>query len=264
MAKQLLFNEDARRALLRGVERLSNAVKITLGPKGRNVLLDKKFGAPTVTKDGVSVAKEIELDEEFENMGAQLLKEVATKTNDIAGDGTTTATVLAYSMIKEGLKSVAAGIDPMSLKRGIDRAVECASAEIRKASKTIKEREDRRLQAELEDVAAVEALIESEPPAAGRMMGCQTIGPFLTQDTLAAAKKALRALSLDMEERNSQIREQIDYWVYLPSMEREAALRAIRVLDQNKVKDYFIGKQNLISLGTFADKDRAEKHRETL
>lgn len=133
-----------------------------------------------------------------------------------------------------------------------------------KTIETIKEREDRRLQAELEDVAAVEALIESEPPAAGRMMGCQTIGPFLTQDTLAAAKKALRALSLDVEERNSQIREQIDYWVYLPAMEREAALQATRVLDQNKVKDYFIGKQNLISLGTFADKDRAEKHRETL
>ncbi len=151
MAKQLLFNEDARRALLRGVERLSNAVKITLGPKGRNVLLDKKFGAPTVTKDGVSVAKEIELDEEFENMGAQLLKEVATKTNDIAGDGTTTATVLAYSMIKEGLKSVAAGINPMGLKRGIDRAVELASAEIRKSSKTIKEKE------EIAQVAAISA-----------------------------------------------------------------------------------------------------------
>ena len=123
MAKQLLFDEDARRSLLRGVERLSNAVKVTLGPKGRNVLLDKKFGAPTVTKDGVSVAKEIELSDEFENMGAQLLKEVATKTNDVAGDGTTTATVLAYSMIKEGLRSVAAGINPMGLKRGIDRAV---------------------------------------------------------------------------------------------------------------------------------------------
>jgi chaperonin GroEL len=142
MAKQLMFNEEARRALLRGVEKLSSAVKVTLGPKGRNVLLDKKFGAPTVTKDGVSVAKEIELEEPFENMGAQLLKEVATKTNDVAGDGTTTATVLAYSMIKEGLKSVAAGINPMGLKRGIDRAVDISIEEIRKASKTIKDKEE--------------------------------------------------------------------------------------------------------------------------
>ena len=121
MAKQLVFNEEARRALLQGVEKLSSAVRVTLGPRGRNVLLDKKFGAPTVTKDGVSVAREIELEEATENMGAQLLKEVATKTNDVAGDGTTTATVLAQSIIKEGMKSVAAGINPMAIKRGIDR-----------------------------------------------------------------------------------------------------------------------------------------------
>ena len=124
MAKQLKFDEEARRSLLRGVEKLSRAVKVTLGPKGRNVLLDKKFGAPTVTKDGVSVAKEIELEDAYENMGAQLLKEVATKTNDVAGDGTTTATVLAYGIVREGLKSVAAGLSPMGLKRGIDQAVE--------------------------------------------------------------------------------------------------------------------------------------------
>jgi chaperonin GroEL len=142
MAKQLKFDEEARRALLRGVEKMSNAVKVTLGPKGRNVLLDKKFGAPTVTKDGVSVAKEVELDDPFENMGAQLLKEVATKTNDVAGDGTTTATVLAYSIIKEGLKSVAAGINPMGLKKGIDKAVGIAVEEIKKASKEIKDKEE--------------------------------------------------------------------------------------------------------------------------
>ncbi|HUX22085.1 MAG TPA: chaperonin GroEL [Spirochaetia bacterium] len=142
MAKQLMYNEEARRSLLAGVSKLSNAVKVTLGPKGRNVLLDKKFGAPTVTKDGVSVAKEIELDDPFENMGAQLLKEVATKTNDVAGDGTTTATVLAYSIIKEGLKSVAAGINPMGLKRGIDKAVEIAVEDIRKAAKDIKDKEE--------------------------------------------------------------------------------------------------------------------------
>jgi chaperonin GroEL len=151
MAKQLVFDEEARRALLRGVEKLSNAVKVTLGPKGRNVLLDKKFGAPTVTKDGVSVAKEVELEDPFENMGAQLLKEVATKTNDIAGDGTTTATVLAYSIIKEGLKSVAAGINPMGIKRGIDKAVEVAVDQIAKMSKVIKDKE------EIAQVAAISA-----------------------------------------------------------------------------------------------------------
>ena len=142
MAKQLQFDEDARKSLTIGVEKLSNAVKVTLGPKGRNVLLDKKFGAPTVTKDGVSVAREIELEDPFENMGAQLLKEVATKTNDIAGDGTTTATVLAYSIAKEGMKSVAAGINPMGIKRGIDKAVEIAVEEIRKTAKEIKDKEE--------------------------------------------------------------------------------------------------------------------------
>jgi chaperonin GroEL len=151
MAKQLLFSEEARRRLLAGVEQISRAVKVTLGPKGRNVLLDKKFGAPTVTKDGVSVAKEIELEDAYENMGAQLLKEVATKTNDVAGDGTTTATVLAYSMVKEGLKAVAAGMDPMSLKRGMDKAVEIAIEEIKKNSKDIKEKD------EIAHVAAVSA-----------------------------------------------------------------------------------------------------------
>ena len=151
MAKQLLFNEEARRALLQGVTKMSNSVKVTLGPKGRNVLLDKKFGSPTVTKDGVSVAKEIELEDPYENMGAQLLKEVATKTNDIAGDGTTTATVLAFSMVKEGLKSVAAGINPMGIKRGMDKAVEIASGEIRKVAKDIKDKE------EISQVASISA-----------------------------------------------------------------------------------------------------------
>ena len=151
MAKQLQFNEAARRALLKGVDKMSSAVKVTLGPKGRNVVLDKKFGAPTVTNDGVTIAKEIELEDAFENMGAQLLKEVATKTNDVAGDGTTTATVLAYSMIKEGLKSVAAGINPMEIKRGITKAVETAVEDIKKSSKEIKEKE------EIAQVAAISA-----------------------------------------------------------------------------------------------------------
>ena len=119
MPKLLQFDETARGALLEGVTKLANAVRVTLGPKGRNVVLDKKWGAPTVTNDGVTIAKEIELKDPFENMGAQLLKQVATKTNDVAGDGTTTATLLGYAMIKEGLKSVAAGIDPMGIKRGM-------------------------------------------------------------------------------------------------------------------------------------------------
>jgi chaperonin GroEL len=156
MAKQLKFDEDARRKLFTGVEKLSTAVKVTLGPKGRNVLLDKKFGAPTVTKDGVSVAKEIELEDPFENMGAQLIKEVASKTNDVAGDGTTTATVLAYSIVKEGLKAVAAGANPMGLKRGIDKAVELTVKEIKAASTEIKDKE------EIAQVAAISANSDRE------------------------------------------------------------------------------------------------------
>ena len=151
MAKQLQFDESARKSLLRGVEKLSTAVKVTLGPKGRNVVLDKKFGAPTVTNDGVTIAKEIELEEPFENMGAQLLKEVATKTNDVAGDGTTTATVLAYSMVREGLRSVAADINPMEIKRGMSKAVEIVVADIQDGAKEIKEK------GEIAQVAAISA-----------------------------------------------------------------------------------------------------------
>jgi chaperonin GroEL len=123
LAKQIIFGEDARRALERGVNSLAEAVRVTLGPKGRNVVLDKKFGSPLITNDGVTIAREIELKDAFENMGAQLVKEVATKTNDVAGDGTTTATVLAQAIIREGMKNVAAGANPMSLKRGIEKAV---------------------------------------------------------------------------------------------------------------------------------------------
>ncbi|MFT6303611.1 MAG: chaperonin GroEL [Granulosicoccus sp.] len=134
-AKEVRFSDSARQRMLKGVDVLANAVKVTLGPKGRNVVLDKSFGAPTVTKDGVSVAKEIELEDKFENMGAQMVKEVASQTSDIAGDGTTTATVLAQSIVREGLKSVAAGMNPMDLKRGIDKAVVVAVAELAKMSK---------------------------------------------------------------------------------------------------------------------------------
>ena len=134
-AKDIKFGDDARAKILSGVNILADAVKVTLGPKGRNVVIDKSFGAPTVTKDGVSVAKEIELEDKFENMGAQLVKEVASKTNDVAGDGTTTATVLAQSMVREGLKAVAAGMNPMDLKRGIDKAVVAAVESLKDLSK---------------------------------------------------------------------------------------------------------------------------------
>src|SRR5262245_18475385 len=129
-AKQLLFSEDARKAILEGVETLAKAVKVTLGPRGRNVVLDKKWGSPTVTKDGVTVAKEIELEEPYNNMGAQMVREVASKTSDVAGDGTTTATVLAESIFREGLKNVTAGSSPMGIKRGIDKAVAAVVAEL--------------------------------------------------------------------------------------------------------------------------------------
>src|SRR6202166_1578660 len=150
-AKQLLFEDEARRKVLRGVEQLSRAVKITLGPRGRNVVLDKKFGSPTVTKDGVSVAKEIELEDPFENMGAQMVKEVAEKTSDIAGDGTTTATVLAESIYREGLKFVTSGANPIGIQRGINKAVEAAVEHLGKISKKVKDKE------EIKQVAAVSA-----------------------------------------------------------------------------------------------------------
>src|SRR4030042_5415704 len=141
MAKQFLFNEEARRALEKGANTLADAVRITLGPKGRNVVLDKKYGSPTITNDGVTIAREIDVEDPFENMGAQFVKEVATKTNDIAGDGTTTATVLAQAIIHEGLRNVAAGANPIMVKRGIDKAVEKAVSEIKKLSKEVSEKE---------------------------------------------------------------------------------------------------------------------------
>ena len=142
MAKVIKFGEDARKSLLEGVNKLANTVKVTLGPKGRNVVLDKSFGAPLITNDGVTIAKEIELEDKFENMGARLVKEVSTKTNDVAGDGTTTATVLAQSMIKEGVKNVAAGADPMTIKRGIDKAVNTAVEGLKEISSTVNGKDD--------------------------------------------------------------------------------------------------------------------------
>src|SRR5687767_15373273 len=142
MAKILKFDEDARRALERGVNKLADAVKVTIGPKGRNVVIEKKFGAPTITNDGVTIAKEIELEDPFENMRAQLVKEVATKTNDVAGDGTTTATVLAQALVRDGLRNVTAGANPMALKRGIERAVAAAVESIRTQAKEVDDKSE--------------------------------------------------------------------------------------------------------------------------
>jgi chaperonin GroEL len=160
LAKQLLFDEEARRSLKRGVDALADAVKVTLGPKGRNVVLDKKFGAPTITNDGVTIARDIELDDPFENMGAQLVKEVSIKTNDIAGDGTTTATVLAQAIITEGLKNVAAGANPMVLKRGIDKGVAVVVEELKKLSKPVNTPEE----------TAQLASVSSQDPEIGAMI----------------------------------------------------------------------------------------------
>ncbi|AFH65647.2 chaperonin GroEL [Paenibacillus caseinilyticus] len=151
MAKHILFSEESRRAMLRGVDTLANAVKVTLGPKGRNVVLEKKFGSPLITNDGVTIAKEIELEDPFENMGAKLVKEVATKTNDVAGDGTTTATVLAQAMIREGLKNVTSGANPMVVRKGIDKAVRVAVDQILSTAKTVEQKH------EIAQVAAISA-----------------------------------------------------------------------------------------------------------
>lgn len=151
MAKEIRFGEEARCAMMRGVDALADAVKVTLGPKGRNVVLEKKFGSPLITNDGVTIAKEIELEDPYENMGAQLVKEVATKTNDVAGDGTTTATVLAQAMIREGLKNVAAGANPMVLRRGIEKAVTAAVEELKRIAKPVQGRKN------IVEVAAISA-----------------------------------------------------------------------------------------------------------
>src|SRR5687767_9102509 len=150
-AKMIAFSEEARRALEQGMNKLADAVRVTLGPKGRNVVLEKKWGAPTITNDGVTIAKEIELEDPYEKIGAELVKEVAKKTNDVAGDGTTTATVLAWAMVREGLRNVAAGANPMSLKRGIEKAVETAVGAIKTQSRTVKDK------TEIANVAAISA-----------------------------------------------------------------------------------------------------------
>src|SRR5437588_607395 len=160
-AKDVKFGADARERMLRGIDILADAVQVTLGPKGRNVVLDKSFGAPRTTKDGVTVAKEIELADKFENMGAQMVREVASKTNDIAGDGTTTATVLARAIVREGARSVAAGMNPMDLKRGVEKAVETVVADLKKRSKNVKNNEE---------IAQVGTLSANGDKAIGKMI----------------------------------------------------------------------------------------------
>ncbi|HMY11090.1 MAG TPA: TCP-1/cpn60 chaperonin family protein, partial [Turneriella sp.] len=160
MAKILEYDEVARAKLMAGINKLANAVKVTLGPRGRNVVIDKKFGAPTITKDGVTVAKEIELEDPYENMGAQLVKEVSTKTNDVAGDGTTTATILAQAIAREGIKNVTAGANPMDLKRGIDKAVEAVVEYIGKIAKKV----------ESKDIAAVATISANNDAEIGKLI----------------------------------------------------------------------------------------------
>ena len=161
MAKQIIFDADARGALKRGVDQLADAVKVTLGPKGRNVIIEKKFGSPTVTKDGVTVAKEIELEDRVENVGAQMLKEVASKTSDVAGDGTTTATVLAQAIITAGLKNVTAGANPMDLKRGIDKAIIAIVESLREQSRDIEGKDE---------IAQVASISANNDPAIGDLI----------------------------------------------------------------------------------------------
>ena len=166
MSKQILFNEHARRSLQRGVNKLADAVRVTVGPKGRNVLLDKGFGAPYITNDGVSIAKEIELKDKVEHMGAELVKEVASRTNDVAGDGTTTATILAQAIINEGLKNVAAGANPIAIKRDIDNAVSFAVSELKNMSEKVSGKS--------EEIAQVNLKIKSESRVIYRTFGSRS------------------------------------------------------------------------------------------
>ena len=180
MSKLICYGEEARHALERGVNQLADTVKITMGPKGRNVVLDKKFGTPLITNDGVTIAKEIELEDPFENMGAQIVKEVSTKTNDVAGDGTTTATLLAQAIIREGLKNLAAGANPMVMKKGIAKATEAAIEEIKKNSKPV---------SGTSDIARV--VIESTPFLSEKLSGSRPLTGFQTTPLSTLSSEAI-------------------------------------------------------------------------
>lgn len=193
MAKEIKFNEEARRSLERGVDALANAVKVTLGPKGRNVVLEKKFGAPTITNDGVTIARDIELEDPFENMGAQLVKEVATKTNDVAGDGTTTATVLAQAMVHEGLRNVAAGANPMILKKGIQNAVNVLVDELKAISKKVETKEAK---AQVASISAADEEIGNLIADAMEKLATTALLPLKNPKPWKPALKPLKACSL--------------------------------------------------------------------
>jgi chaperonin GroEL len=194
MAKQIIFNEQARLKLKAGVDKLANAVKVTLGPKGRNVVLDKGYGAPTITNDGVTIAKEIDLEDKFENLGAELVKEVATKTNDVAGDGTTTATLLAQHIVAEGMKVLAAGSEPMALRRGIEKSVATVIAEIKKMSKPVKNN------AEIAQVASISAQDDEIGQAIAEVMekvGKDGVVTVEESQTFGMEKEVVEGLQFD-------------------------------------------------------------------
>ena len=192
MAKQIIYGEEARKSLQAGIDKLADTVKITLGPKGRNVVLDKKFGAPLITNDGVTIAKEIDLEDPFENMGAQLVKEVSTKTNDAAGDGTTTATLLAQALIREGMKNVAAGANPMIVKRGIEKAVDTTVAKIRENSKKVENSNDIARVATVSSGSEVVGDLIAEAMAKVTADGVITIEESKTADTYSEVVEGMQ------------------------------------------------------------------------
>ncbi|WP_432483536.1 chaperonin GroEL [Kineococcus esterisolvens] len=219
MAKQLSFNEDARRSLERGVDALANAVKVTLGPRGRNVVIDKKWGAPTITNDGVTIAREVELEDPYENLGAQLAKEVATKTNDVAGDGTTTATVLAQAMVHEGLRNVAAGAAPSALKRGIDAAVEAVSDELLKLARDVDGKGD---------IAHV-ATISAQDPAVGELLA-DAFDKVGKDGVITVEESSTTALELDFTEGMQFDKGYISPYFVTDAERQEAVLEDAYVL----------------------------------
>ncbi|WP_432501739.1 chaperonin GroEL [Kineococcus arenarius] len=219
MAKQLSFNEDARRSLERGVDALANAVKVTLGPRGRNVVIDKKWGAPTITNDGVTIAREVELEDPYENLGAQLAKEVATKTNDVAGDGTTTATVLAQAMVHEGLRNVAAGAAPSALKRGIDAAVEAVSDELLKLARDVDGKGD---------IAHV-ATISAQDPAVGDLLA-DAFDKVGKDGVITVEESSTTALELDFTEGMQFDKGYISPYFVTDAERQEAVLEDAYVL----------------------------------
>src|SRR5665648_948284 len=268
MAKQFLFDEDARRALEKGARTLADSVRITLGPKGRNVVLDKKFGSPTITNDGVTIAREIDVEDPFENMGAQFVKEVATKTNDIAGDGTTTATVLAQAIIHEGLRNVAAGANPIMVKKGIDKAVEKAVSEIKKLSKEVSDRES------ISNVASISAadreigdIIADAMEKVGKdgvitVEESKTLGTTLEVGIVAGGGTVLINISPGLENMKLEGDEKIGVKIIIKSLEapakqiaKNAGYEGSVIVEKLKTKEKGIGFDVLT--GEFTDMIKA-------